>query len=240
MNNGPHIRQNHASGFSAIRLVIAVGLVWIVLALLASLLIPRVPAPLRGRITKAMADGKVIHDALSYCSRPIEIVDPVWDGCWPLYGKTMVGNYQFSNSTDLFISMTTVGVMDVQFSFFAPYGVKPATGWYQTFTSTNNGWCVVGNVDETYPDDAPILFTSNLAIPSMDTPIVEENGWLSPSLLPQDKHAPFRGRDAFVFATKNGQVFGLYGELLKYESFTNLFRQVTTNGVRLTNPILRP
>ncbi len=99
---------------------------------------------------------------------------------------------------------------------------------------------MVGDIDASYPDDAPVLFTRNLLISSMDAPIPAEGGDVSSDVLPAAPHAPFGGRSAFIFITKNGAAFGLYGELMRHKAFTNLFKQVDARGKPLTNPILRP
>lgn len=230
-----HMRKR---GFTLIELAMILALI----GLLMTVFLPIANHQLlKSRVNSAMEQGRSIHASFFFmdCFPPTTRGAGFW---WPKYGPTAVTNEQYQNSTDLFIHMVTGGIMTVTFAWFAPHGVEPARGGYTSFRAENNGWCVVGNVDEAgYPETAPFLFTRNLLnFSKLDVVITEQGGKVASDFLPADPYAPFGGRDAFVLIMKSGAGFGLYGEKLRYSNFTNLFQQVDTNGVRLTNPILRP
>ena len=230
-------RTRRDRGF-ALRELVVVIVFFVVLALwLMAALSNRI---LVGKLTAIMANGRSIHTSLA--SRSLTNIYGTDSSLrWPSYGPTIVTNFQFQTSTELFIDLVTQGVMNVNVLFFAPYGVRPAIGDYPSFTHTNNGWCVVGNVDDSYPDGAPFLFTKNLInFHSMDTPIPADRDRVSSKVLPKDMRTTLGGNMAFVFITKGGEGAFLHNDRIKHRAFTNAFQQVSTNGVRLTNPILRP
>ncbi len=190
-------------------------------------------------VTATMAAGRAIYLLFSDTRGDEPYLGPLY----LKFGPTDVRNDTFDNTTTFFTDAVTSGAIAVNFSFFAPHGVPPSRArqdWWK-FQPVHNGWCVVGNTDANYPSTAPLLFTCNLTnFNTLDTPITALNGEISPDFLPWNRRAPFAGRQGFVFITRAGTGFGLHGELLKHASFTNLFQQTDTNGVRLTNPILRP
>lgn len=235
-------RTSSRHGFTLTELIVLIAII----LLLISVIIPWVYySRLRSGVTAAMANGKSIHSCIyaemlmSGCDSP-PFPGRDWVG-WPFSGPTEVTNFQFSTSTEFIIAIVTNGNLSVNFSFFAPLGVKPAVGDYTTFHATNNGWCVVGDVDSHYPDTAPLIFTKNLTgFSRMDTPILAGEEEISPAMMPSDPNAPFWGRSAFVFITRGGSGFGLNGSRLRHVSFTNVFRPLDRFGKPLTNTVLRP
>lgn len=235
--------QKRGAGLTLVELLVIVALVSMLAAIIG---VYQPDALLKGRITATAANGKSIHAFIERGWREMEVRQGPTPA-WPKFGRTRSESNQYTTSTDFFIDMVTQGLVAVDFAFFAVPYMNPgpqhddaAAHPFPILQPQENGWCIVGNVDDSYPDTAPVLFTSNLRISSMDAILPEKDNWLSEAVLPRDKQAPFHGRDAFVFVTKKGQAFGFLRDQLGYETFTNLFEQVATNGARLTNPILRP
>jgi hypothetical protein len=161
---------------------------------------------------------------------------------WPLHHtQNVASNNQFASSTEFFRYAVTNNIFEVDVSFFYAPGLlkgrNPAT-----FSATNNAWCIVGNITESYPATAPAVFSRNLgggslSFERMDDPL--EGDPARRGVVRQLAGHPFEDR-AFVFATKGSAGYALMKENLRFNDFTNLFQRLDRDGVILTNQVLRP
>lgn len=228
-----------ARGFSLSDLAVILALLGVLTALLLPVLHRKL---IESQTVVALSQGKKLHMRISFSGGSEWRQGLTMPADWPRSGHvTVVADAQFRSSTEFFVHLTTSDVSRASFRDFAPPGVTPAPGGLTTFTPTNNGWCLVADVDSAYPTMAPVLFTRNLVnFDRMDTPIAERNGWVSPEMLPVDQHAPFRGRNALVLVALDGSGFGLHGVRRSHLVVNALFSQTNASSVRPTNVVLRP
>lgn len=79
------------------------------------------------------------------------------------------GDIIFKSSTDYLRCVVTSGYMTVEFSFFSAPGFTPPHDLApEHFTSEYNAWCVVADISPSSADTAPVLFTKNLMLNSLD------------------------------------------------------------------------
>lgn len=75
----------------------------------------------------------------------------------------------FKTSTDYLRCFVTSGYMNVEFRFFSAPGFMPPHNLApEQFTSEYNVWCVVADISPSSADTAPVLFTKNLMLTSLD------------------------------------------------------------------------
>ena len=196
------------SGFTLIELLVVITIILI----LAGILIPVANnALVKARMTTAMNSAKQIYTAVFEYSL---------EGDENYFPQTK-GSYAFDNSTDLWKSMVTNEVLDVDFSFFGAAGL-PRYGGVDPdrFTPEHNAWCVTADLSLNAKNNAPLFFTRNLEILN-----IEETGL-------KDRVAdvnPF-GFHGVVVAFKGGQA-----SVMKLHELEERF-----NPHELDKPVLRP
>ena len=128
------------------------------------------------------------------------------------------GDDLFKTSTDFLRSYVTSGYMNVEFAFFSASGSKkPPDNDPKSFTSDYNAWCVVTDINSDTSDNAPVLFTKNLIINSLDEPPVLTDA------------SPF-GKRGVIIIQKNAK-----GRILKEDEIEGYF-----SALGMNNKVLRP
>ena len=209
-------RRINVRAFTLIELLVVIAII----AILAAVLTPAVTDALtRGKMTGIMNNGRSIY--LSLFAKDTE--DPVFNSGSPFpYSKGKnSGVFEFQDSTEYFRWIITNSVMNVDFSFFSAPGIIPIKGTNAaSFLPPNNAWCMTANVGESTPDGAPLLFTRNLNIMTLDASDLKDA---------MIDVAPF-GKKGVVVVTKGGSTMSL-----KQDYLTNNF-----NSVGAKNDVLRP
>ena len=146
------------SGFTLIELLVVIAIVLI----LAGILIPVTQKALtRARMTSAMNNAKQIYTVVFSESLAND----------QNYFPASDGTFGFENSTDVWKSMVTNDLLDVDFSFFGATGLARYGGVDpERFTPEHNAWCVTADLNSNSKNNAPLIFTRNLQISNLDTP----------------------------------------------------------------------
>ncbi len=222
-------------GFTLVELLVVIAIIGILMAVL----FPAINNALfRGRILGAAANARSIMQAIYSKDTEGIYLEVV---AWPTKGSTQPDSNVFATSTDFFKYCITNKVLEVQPNFFATGGLKPAKS-INDFQGGNNAWSFVAGVADSYYDTAPVLISQNLEISTIGQALTQDAQGKLNDL--QDstssKPRPF-GKKGFVFATKTGSAFALYGDSLRFSSVTNMFMQKEPNATTvMTNQILNP
>ena len=128
------------------------------------------------------------------------------------------GDESFKTSTDFLRCFVTSGYMNVTFEFFSAAGSKrPPNNAPENFTSEYNAWCIVADITSDTSDNAPVLFTKNLMLNSLDEqPVLTDS-------------PPF-GKQGVIIIQKNAKA-----RILKGADIESYF-----TGLVMTNKVLRP
>jgi prepilin-type N-terminal cleavage/methylation domain-containing protein len=226
-------------GFTLIELLVVIAIIGLIVALVLPVFFSR--SCLRAREATYAANARSIVQMIS-AQEAIRGIYGKPTSVWPLHHtQNVASNNQFASSTEFFRYAVTNNIFEVDVSFFYAPGLlkgrNPAT-----FSATNNAWCIVGNITESYPATAPAVFSRNLgggslSFERMDDPL--EGDPARRGVVRQLAGPPFEDR-AFVFATKGSAGYALMKENLRFNDFTNLFQRLDREGVILTNQVLRP
>jgi hypothetical protein len=183
-----------------------------IILVLAGILIPVAHnAVIKARMTSAMNNAKQIYTV---------VFDQSLESDVNFFPQTK-GERAYNNSTDVWKSMVTNEMLDVDFSFFGASGLPHYNGVDpEKFTAENNAWCVTGDLNLGSKNNAPLLFTSNLQITKLDDSNLKE--------MVADVN-PF-GFSGVVVAYKGGQA-----RILKLDQLDEAF-----NPHMLENDVLRP
>lgn len=83
-------------------------------------------------------------------------------------GPTSTSIESFDTSTAYLRATVTCGLINVAYSFFSAPGVPPCNDKEPVgFTSSNNAWCVVANLTDNSPDEAPLYLPKIFPSPDL-------------------------------------------------------------------------
>ena len=128
------------------------------------------------------------------------------------------GDATFITSTDFLRCFVTSGYMTVEFRYFSdPDFMPPHNLAPELFTGDYNIWCVVADITPSSADNAPVLFTKNLMLNSLnEQPVLADT-------------PPF-GKQGVIVIQKNAK-----GRILKEADIDCYFTELGMN-----NKVLRP
>ena len=191
-------------------------IVMFVLALLGSFLFCTQPLTSlkKSRNIMLLANGRSIQQAIfAFDSEREEYINP--RSCWP----ASHGEGSFSTSTEYFKWLVTNGVLNVSGNFFGGLEVEPFHGEsVSDLAAESVNWCIVADVNESTPENVPVIFSRNLMGDNLS-----------------ELQMPTGGEGSIVFITKSGAGYSLFDGDFSSEVYSNLF-----NVSGLTNKVLRP
>lgn len=218
-------------GFTLIELLVVITIIGI----LMTMVLPAVnKAILQARLTKMTNDGKKFIESVSIAGADSAYTLRAYG--LPAYGTTtVVSNNVFESTRDYFVYVVTQEIMSVNWSFFAGPGIVPAKD-VASFTGTNHAWRLVGDVTESYPETAPVMFSKNLSLTTLGEQITANASGHPDKVV---EIPPF-GTKGVVVVTKGFSAMKMLSEDLKLSVFTNIFLRSTISGTILTNRVLIP
>lgn len=199
------ISRRKSGGFSLIELLVVIAIILV----LSSIIISAVQnALVKARITSAINLARNCYLALMTQATEGTSVFPA--------------SPAFATSTDYWRWLISSNrYYDVTYAACAAYGVAAYDGTNSaSFSTNNNAWCFVANINDQTPSSTPVMFSRNLNITSLNTPDFA-------AALTTDQ--PF-GQTGVVVVRLNGQA-----EFVKKADINVKF-----NPTGAVNPVIRP
>ncbi len=216
------MRQKFTKGFTLIELLVVIAIIGI----LAALLFPAISKALltasgtsmssNGRGIQQMIFGMDVRD-MGLQSAGIEVLKS--------YPVTVDAPYDQTSTAYFIWAVQTNILTNIDFTFFAAKGV-PAKAALADFTAENNAWCIVADLNDDSPANAPFLFSRNILCDTID----QEDVSLDETM------EPFKSKQAVV-VTKGGSAKVIPADLFTADTF-NPKDPIT--GLRYGRPVLRP
>ena len=145
--------------FTLIELLVVIAIIGV----LAAIMLPSIAKAMeKGRLTRAMANGRSIYLAV------MESVLSQQNGAsFPAKGESEEGG--FPTSTDYFRYLITNEIMNTDYTIFAEEGMQPYKGMEpDEFKADHNAWCITAGLRSGSNEKTPFLFTKNLQISTLE------------------------------------------------------------------------
>ena len=208
----PKKRLNRKQAFSLIELMAVI----LIIGILITLVSPQIgKARLKSKLTQQAAKARYIVEGITAYETGSR-----FSSGWPKSDDDNAGS-----STEFLIELVEGGYLDVDYSFFAGPGQRPARNEadFRASGPECNAWSIVLNLNDATPGNVPAVFMC-----SYDP----ANGSFSDSEIPI-------GKKGFVFATKNGEGVVVSQQDMDGDNFSDIFnfdRLEGSGGVSVMKP----
>ena len=208
----PNQRLIRKRAFTLIELLAVIAIIGILFTLVS----PQIgKARLKGKLTQQAAKARYIVEGITAFESGSR-----FSSGWPKSGDDNTGS-----STEFLIELVEGGYLDIDYSFFAGPGQRPARDEadFRSSGSECNAWSIVLNLNDATPGNVPAVFMSSYD-PS--------RGSFSDSEIPI-------GKKGFVFATKNGEGVVVNARDMESGNFGDIFnfdRLESSGGVSIMKP----
>ena len=162
-----------------------------------------------------LAIGRAIQAAIF--AKDTESIYSSLEPVWP-------ASSSYATSTEYFKTLVELEALNVGPNFFAAPGVAAWKGAMEDLPGESVAWCIVSDVDDSTPENLPVIFTRNANVQTLADFAKPVDEWWT-------NEKPF-GKEAFVFITKSGAGFSLVDRKVAEIAFPDL--------AGLTNKVLRP
>jgi len=160
-------RQLRYRAFTLVELLVVIAII----AILAALLFPAIQGALtKGKQIQTMSNGVNIYKSVFGAAVDAEVTGDTPP--WPKYANTLDTSIpEFSSSTEYFAWLVTNDILKTDCAYFSAPGLTPSgasansnitTDVGGNFTSNNNAWVVLADLNDATLDSTPFVFTKNL------------------------------------------------------------------------------